>query len=87
MALELYFIILVDHITEVRYQEVLLIVQTDGNDVRRLQEIAEEPDPELHRCRNENLFLSFFVYAQCNAMQCDITGSLLWKFIPKRIFF
>jgi len=32
-------------------------------------------------------FYCSFVYAQCNAMQCDITGSLLWKFIPKRIFF
>ena len=69
-AFELYFIILVDHITEVRYQEVLLIVQTDGNDIRRLQEIAKEPDPELHRCGNENLFLLFFCVCtmQCNAV-------------------
>jgi len=89
-AFELYFIILVDHITEVRYQEVLLIVQTDGNDVRRLQEIAKEHNPELHSCGNENpfvLFLLFFVSTQrllvCNAMQCDITRKLVMEIHPR----
>jgi len=67
-ASELYFIILVDHITEVRYQEVLLIVQTDGNDIRRLQEIAKEPNPELHSCGNE-IYLFCFYCSLCTHLR------------------